>query len=169
MRSRPTLRASCACGQVAMEAEGPPLITAVCYCDDCEAAGREIEALPAAPPVLDPDSGTAVVMYRKDRLRCVQGAERLVAHKIRPGATTSRYVASCCNSAMYLGFDDAKHWVDVFRGRIQGTPPPIEARVCTRFKPDGVELPADAPSYDRFPPRMIGKLIGARIAMMFGR
>ena len=108
-------------------------------------------------------------MFRKDRVACVQGQDRLVAHKLTPGSATSRYLASCCNSAMYLGFDDAKHWVDVFRDRIEGNPPRVQARVCTRFLPEGVEAPGDVPAYRSFPPGVIPRLLGARIAMMFGR
>ena len=169
MKPAAVLRASCTCGQVAIEARGAPIASVVCYCEDCQAAAREIEALPAAAPVLDADAGTPLVMFRKDRLRCVQGQDLLSAHKLTPGSATNRYVASCCNSAMYLGFDDAKHWVDVFRKRIEGTPPPIGARVCTRFRPEGPALPQDAPAYASFPPAMIFGIIGARVAMMFGR
>ena len=169
MNSGSVLRASCICGEVALEARGAPMFAAVCYCDDCQAAGRQIEALPGAAPVLDPDAGTPLVMFRKDRLRCVCGQERLSAHKLTPASATNRYVASCCNSAMYLGFDDAKHWVDVFRSRIDGPAPPIQARVCTRFRPEGTELPGDAPAYRSFPPAMIFRIIGAKIGMMFGR
>lgn len=162
------LRAACACGAVTIEAKGPPMITAVCYCDDCQSAGEKIQAMPGAPPVLDDDGGTAMVMFRKDRLRCVKGQDRLAPVKLDPKSPTSRYVASCCNSAMYLGFDDAKHWVDVYRSRIVGEPPPVQARVCTRFRRSGEALPNDAPAHSGYPPALIPKLLGSRIAMLFG-
>ena len=168
MASRPGLRASCACGKVTLETRGAPIGAAVCYCDDCQAAGRQIEALPGAQPVLDPDAGTPLVIYRRDRLSCVRGAELLQAVKLRPNSATSRYVATCCNSAMYLGFDDAKHWADVFRGRIEGTAPPIEVRMCTRFLPAGTDVPKDMPSSPGFPFGFIAKVMAARVAMLFG-
>jgi len=168
MPALPGLRAACACGAVTLEARGAPIVTAVCYCDDCQTAGGRIEGMAGAPPLRDGDGGTAMVMFRKDRLRCVEGAERLTAVKLDPQSPTSRYVASCCNSAMYLGFDDAKHWVDVYRSRVVGEPPKIEARICTRFRSAGADLPGDAPAHPGYPPSMIPKLLGSRIAMLFG-
>jgi hypothetical protein len=168
MPAPPGLRAACACGAVKLEATGAPMITAVCYCDDCQKAGAQIEALPGAAPVVDGDGGSAMVMFRKDRLRCVEGADRLTPVKLEPKSPTSRYVASCCNSAMYLGFDDAKHWVDVYRNRVVGEPPKVEARVCTRFRPAGAALPDDAPAYTSYPPGLIPKLLGSKLAMMIG-
>lgn len=168
MAAGPGFHASCACGKVTMETRGKPIVTAVCYCDDCQAAGRQIEALPGAAPVLDADGGSALVMYRRDRLSCVRGADLLKAMKLRPDSPTNRYVASCCNSAMYLGFDDSKHWVDVFRGRVEGTAPPIEVRMCTRFLPAGTEIPKDLPSSSGFHVGTVAKVMGARLAMLFG-
>ena len=108
------------------------------------------------------------MLYRRDRLSCVRGAELLQAVKLKPSSSTSRYVASCCNSAMYLGFDDSKHWTDIFRSRVQGGAPPIEVRMCTRFLPEGTEVPKDAPSSRGFPPGFVMKVLAARLAMMFG-
>lgn len=169
MPAHPGLRATCACGAVTLEAKGPPIVSAVCYCDDCQKAGGQIQAMPGAPPVLDGDGGTAMVMFRKDRLRCVEGQDRLTPVKLDPKSPTSRYVASCCNSAMYLGFDDAKHWVDVYRGRVSDEPPPVQARICTRFRQSDEALPGDAPAHPSYPPSMIPKLLGSKIAMMLGR
>ncbi len=169
MTAGPALRASCDCGEVAIEARGRPIITVACYCDDCQAGGRQIEALEGAAPVLDPDQGTQLVMFRKDRLRCVKGQDRLVALKLRPDSATNRYVASCCNSALYLGFDDDKHWVDVFRSRIEGEAPPVRMRVCTRFRTDETPLAGDAPIHPGFSFGLVARIIAARIAMNFTR
>ncbi len=164
-----SLRAACVCGKVMLEARGKPITTLVCYCDDCQAAGRQIEALPGAPPVLGADGGTGAVMFCKDRLRCLAGAELLVPMKLRPQSPTNRYVAQCCNSALYAGFDDAKHWVDVFRDRVQGEPPPINQRIFTRFAAADARIPNDAPRYSTFSAGLIAKLLAARLAMLFGR
>lgn len=164
-----TLRAACVCGKVVLEARGSPITTLVCYCDDCQAAGRRIEALPDAPPVLGPDGGTGAVMFRKDRLRCVTGAELLDPFKLRPQSPTNRYVARCCNSAMYAGFDDARHWADVFRDRVQGEPPAVDQRIFTRFAPAEARIPDDAPRHSGVSATLVVRLLAARLAVLFGR
>jgi hypothetical protein len=50
--------AQCSCGSVELEIIGAPIISVVCYCDDCQEGARQIEALPNARPVRDPDGGT---------------------------------------------------------------------------------------------------------------
>src|SRR5260370_34280610 len=109
MSSKPNTKraASCACGSVAFEAIGAPITSVVCYCDDCQEGSRQIEALPNARPVRDPDGGTAYSVYRKDRVKCSRGALLLKSHKIREKSATNRVIATCCNSAMFLNFDDA--------------------------------------------------------------
>ncbi len=164
--ARPVLIASCACGAVTVEAAGRPITSAVCYCDDCQAGARQVEAMPGAPRVQDGDGGTSYVFYRKDRVRTASGAELLHALKLKPNSATNRVMATCCNSAMFLNFDDAKHWVNVYRSRLRGDPPPLEMRFGTRFRPSGVELPNDVPSYPGYPFRLIAKLILARLAML---
>ena len=163
------MTASCACEKVAFEAVGTPIVSAVCYCDDCQEAGRRIEALPNAGPVLDPDGGSAYLLYRKDRYTCSKGAELLQSHKLSDKSPTKRVVAGCCNAAMFLGFDDSKHWVSAYRGRFQGDAPPVQMRIQTKFRAGTGDLPADAPSYPGFAPGLLGKLLGVRIAMLFGR
>lgn len=159
----------CTCGSVVLELTGQPIITSVCYCHDCQAGAGTIEALPNAAPVRDPDGGTAYVIYRKDRVKCVAGAELLKSYKLDQKTATNRIVASCCNSAMMLNFDDSKHWVDVYRKRFTENAPPVEMRVCTRFAPGNL-APADGvPGYPGFAPRFIVKLLAARLAMLIGR
>ena len=163
-----TLVAACTCGRVALEAKGAPILTASCYCDDCQAAARLIEALPGAPRLLDADGGTSFVVYRKDRLGWTKGAELLKSYKLKETSPTKRMVAGCCNTAMVLGFDDAKHWVDVYRARVVGEAPRVEMRVCTRFKPGGAAFADSVPSYPGYSPRFLAKLLKARVAMLFG-
>lgn len=81
----------------------------------------------------------------------------------------NRVVATCCNSAMFVNFDRGPHWVSAYRARFHGDPPPLQARICTKFKPDGVVLVDDVPSYNRFPPSFIIKLLASRVAMALGR
>jgi hypothetical protein len=56
---------------VKFEVVGPPILTASCYCTSCQEAGRRFEQLASAPPVLDSDSGTGLILYRKDRVQCM--------------------------------------------------------------------------------------------------
>ena len=161
--------ARCACGSVEYEAAGTPILSVACYCDDCQEGARQIEALPKAPPVRDPDGGTAYVLYRKDRVRCVKGGGLVRSHKLKPKTATNRVVATCCNSAMVMTFDDSKHWVPIFRGRLKDGAPPLDMRICTKFAPDGSKVPCDVPAYPGFSARFIGRLLPARLAMLFGR
>jgi len=158
--------ARCVCGSVAFRCSGAPIVCVVCYCDDCQLGSRRIEALPGASPVMDVDGGTAYVMYRKDRFHCTAGAELLKAHKVRDGSATNRVVAVCCHSAMMLSFDDSKWWVSVYRPRFEGALPPLQMRVCTRFKPVAAEVPKDVPSYPGFPAKFLAKQLAARMAMV---
>ena len=165
----PILRTpSCACGRVVCEAAGAPIITSVCYCEDCQEGGRRIEALAGAPRVRDDDGGTPLVVYRDDRFRCVAGEDLLVAHKLKDDSPTRRMVASCCNGGMFLKFGPG-HWVSAYRHRFTADLPPIEMRSNVRRRKSDSPLPDDAPAYAGFPPTLIFKLLGARIAMWLGR
>jgi hypothetical protein len=161
--------ARCACGSVELEASGTPMTSAVCYCDTCQEGSRQIEAMTNAPPVLGPDGGTAYVLYRKDRITCTTGAELLRGRKLEERSTTSRVVATCCNSAMFMRFDDAKHWVPVYRARFAGDIPPVQWRICTKFKPEHAVIPADAPSAEMYPGGFLWTLLSSKLAMVFGR
>jgi hypothetical protein len=74
--------ARCSCGNVEIETVGIPIASAVCYCDSCQEGSRQIEALTNAVPILDPDGGTAYVLYRKDRIKYLKGAELLKGYKL---------------------------------------------------------------------------------------
>jgi hypothetical protein len=161
--------ACCACGSVELEATGAPIHCVVCYCDHCQQAARQIEALPNAHAVTDPDGGSSYVLYRNDRVTCARGADLLTDYKLTEKSATKRVVASCCNSAMYLGFDRGPFWFSMFRARFQGEVPPVQMRVQTRFKRDGVELPSDVPTHAKFPLRFFARLIAAWIAMLLRR
>jgi hypothetical protein len=161
------LIASCACGSVELQASGTPIVGVVCYCDDCQEGGRRVEALARAGPVQDPDGGTAYLLYRKDRLECVKGAPLLKGLKLKEKSATNRVVATCCNSAMVLNFDDGKPWVSVYRRRLAGDVPPPTMRICTRFSKR--PLPDDIPRYAGFPLRFAARICAAWIPMLLGR
>jgi hypothetical protein len=155
--------ARCSCGSVEIEAFGTPITSVVCYCDSCQEGSRQIEALTNAVPILGPDGGTAYVLYRKSRINYSKGAELLRGYKVEEQSTTSRVVATCCNSAMVMRFDDAKHWVPVYRGRFQGDIPPLQWRICTKFKPENAEISADVPSSVMYPAGFMWKLLTSMI------
>lgn len=165
---RKSLTASCRCGAVVLEVAGAPIVHAACYCTSCQEAGRQIEQMPDAPPVLGADGGTDLVLYRKDRVRCMQGGERLDAHRLKPELPTRRMVARCCNSAMFLDFTQG-HWLSLYRGRLPDAVPPLEMRIMTAERREGVVLPEDAPNYASHAGKLMGRLLTAWAAMGFRR
>jgi hypothetical protein len=158
------LSAICQCGKVKFEAVGPPILTGSCYCTSCQEAGRQFEQLASAPPVLDADSGTGVILYRKDRVQCVMGQEYLEERRLKPDSPTRRVVATCCNSAMFLDFTKG-HWLSMFRNRFPIGAPPLQMRVMTKERRVGVELADDLPNYSGHSGKFMLKLIAAWIAM----
>ena len=168
-RGAVTRIARCSCGKVEIEAVGGPIASTACYCDTCQEGSRQIEALPNAAPILSPDGGTAYILYRKDRIRYSKGTELLKGYKIEEKSTTNRVVATCCNSAMVMRFDDAKHWVPIYRGRFHDDTPPLQWRICTKFKPANAEIPYDVPISTMYPAGLIWKLLIAKLSMILGR
>ena len=150
------------------EAVGSPILTGTCYCTSCQQAGHQLEQLAGAPPLLDPDGGTSMILYRKDRVRCVTGQQCLEEHRLKPESATRRVVATCCNSAMFLDFTKG-HWLSMFRNRFTTDAPPLEMRVMTAERRAGVVLADDVPNYPRHSSKFMLKLIAAWIAMGFRR
>jgi len=57
---------------------GPPILTSACYCASCQRKpDRQFEQLASAPSVLDPDSGTGVILYRRIGYNARRGREYL--------------------------------------------------------------------------------------------
>lgn len=158
------LSALCQCGKVKFEALGRPILTCSCYCTSCQEAGRRFEQLTSTPPVLDPDSGTGFVLYRKDRVHCVTGQEYLEEHRLKPDSPTRRVIATCCNSAMFLDFTKG-HWLSMYRNRFPTGAPPLEMRVMTNERRGGVELGDDLPNHAGRSGKFMFKLIASWIAM----
>ena len=101
----------------------------------------------------DPDGGTAYILFRKDRIACSKGADLLRPYKLKETSITNRVVAACCNSAMMMNFDRGPHWVSAYRARFAGDLPPLQARICTKFKAEGVVLARDhAAKLPGYPP-----------------
>lgn len=160
-------RIRCSCGAVALTLHGAPIVTLVCYCDTCQEGSRRIEALPNAPSVRELDGGTAYVSYCKDRVTYTKGRHLLEDVTLEQNPKTKRVVASCCNSAVLMRFDDARHWVPVYRTRFGANAPAIQMRICTSFLSGRTVLPDDVPSYRDYPGALVVKLIQSRLAMLF--
>ncbi len=159
------LISSCQCGKVKCKGVGRPIVSGVCYCDDCQSGASDLEALVGASPVCEEDGGTHYLTYRDDRFECTQGADLLKAYQNKPDAPTRRMVASCCNSAMFLKFSKG-HWISAYAMRFGVEKPPVEMRTQTRFRTSGLRLPDDAPSYRGFGVQLFWRLIKSRLAMM---
>jgi len=158
------LLATCRCGKARLEAVGRPIVAAACYCTSCQDAGRRFEQAAGAPPVVDPDGGTSYILYRKDRVRCVTGAELLEERRLEPGSPTRRVVAVCCQSPMFLDFTKG-HWLSIWRNRFDAGAPAVEMRVMTKERRAGVELADDVPNYDGYSRQFLSRQIIAWIAM----
>jgi hypothetical protein len=162
------LFATCQCGEVKFEAIGPPILSVSCYCTSCQEAGRRFDQVAFAPPVLDPDSGTGLILYRKDRVQLVIGQKYLEERRLKPSSPTRRVVATCCNSAMFLDFTKG-HWLSIYRNRFPKDAPQLDMRVMTKERRVGVQLADDAPNYSGHSGKFMLKLIAAWIAMGFRR
>ena len=70
---------------------------------------------------------------------------------------------------MFMNFDRGPHGVSVYRGRCQGELTPLQARLFTGSRPDGVVPADDVPNSKSFPPVFLVRLLASRIAMALGR
>jgi hypothetical protein len=159
---------ACRCGKTSLAAMGLPILTASCHCADCQEAGRQLEQLMSAPSVRDPDGGTSLVLYRKDRIQCLTGGEYLKEHRLKTDTPTRRVFASCCNSAMFLDFTKG-HWLSLYRNRFPAGAPPLQMRIMTKERRPGVEFSDGLPNHAGHSGKFMRKLIAAWIAMGFRR
>src|ERR1700744_1836393 len=108
---------TCSCGAVCLEIDGPGMMSIICHCTSCRTAGRTFDARSPVAPIVDSDGGTAVALWRKDRVRCIRGAEHLVAHRLRPDSPSRRMVTACCQTPIYGDFTKG-FWISIYRGRV---------------------------------------------------
>ena len=167
--SNDALSAQCSCGAVVLALRGAPIGSIACYCDTCQEGSSRIEALPHATAVRERDGGTEYVLYRKDRVAYAKGQELVKGYKLDQSPKTNRVVATCCNSAMMMCFDDARHWIPIYRARFGANAPAIQMRICTSYLPAGEVLPNDIPSYRNYSGGFMVKLLSSRVAMLFRR
>jgi len=158
------ISAACRCGKVRLEITGAPILSGICYCASCQEAGRRHQALPGAEAVVGADGGTDYVLYRKDRVRCVQGGDQLEPHRLKAESPTRRMNAGCCNTAMFVDFTKG-HWLTMYRGRLPADTPPPTMRMMTAERPKGVDLPDDMTNYEGHSGKFMWKLLRAWMAM----
>lgn len=163
-----TMTSKCVCGAVEIETYGKPLAHVACYCDDCQEAAKLLAEMPNAPALLDDDSATHVVLVRADRYRVTKGAEQLRQHRLRERTRTYRAYTSCCHTPLFIGFDRGPHWISLYTRNCEGAVPKLEARLQTRFRPEGKPLPTDAPSYKTYPKGIVLRLVWSRGMMRLG-
>ena len=70
---------------------------------------------------------------------------------------------------MVLDFDDAKHWADIYSARVKENAPEPEMLVCTKFAAQPPRNVRALPAYRGYAPRLLIRLLKARIAMLFSR
>jgi hypothetical protein len=162
------ISARCGCGKIQLEIVGPPILRGICYCTSCQEAGRQHQAVPGVASVLAEDGGTDYVLYRKDRVRCVEGGHLLEERRLKPGSPTRRMYARCCSTAMFLDFTRG-HWLTLYRGRLPDDIPSATMRMMTAARPEGVILPDDIANYPGHSGKFMLKLLCAWMAMGFRR
>jgi hypothetical protein len=148
----------CECGAVCLEILGISMMSVVCHCTSCRTAGREFDARSRVAPIVDMNGGTPVVLWRKDRVNCLRGCERLKAYRLTAESLSRRMVASCCETPMFGDFTEG-FWISIYRGRIPDAPLP-SMRVMTSDMPAGLALPDDdLPRFRGRPGRFFFKLL----------
>lgn len=107
-----------------------------------------------------------VVLWRKDRVHCVRGGDRLVAHRLSPASTSRRMVASCCETPMFGDFTKG-FWVSIYSGRVIDAHVP-SMRVMTADAPEGTAFPDDGvPRFHGRPGKFLIKLLTTWAAIGF--
>jgi hypothetical protein len=167
-KTNPAYVAQCRCGAVEVGAWSDPLVVAACYCDDCQAASERLATANSAP-LAGADGGTEFMVFRRDRIACTRGAENLQAMRLTDTTKTRRMIASCCATPMYVGFDDKKPWVSAFRARFGADAPPVQMRICTRFRRSDGKTNDGLPEHPGYPAAMILRILAVWPRMLFSR
>lgn len=157
---------ACRCEKVSISAVGRPIVSSACFCSDCQAAGHDIEQLPDAPRLVGDDGGTFAVLFRKDRVKIMQGQDFLREHRRNPDSPTRRVIATCCNSAMFLDYTKG-FWLSIYTDRFVAEAPALQTRTMVKERPQGVTLKDDVPNYDSFSGKFMVKLMLAWASMGF--
>jgi len=151
---------SCECGEVKFRAISKPIVTAVCYCEDCQAAGDIIDKFENVKPFRESDGGTPyVTLHDKDWL-ALKGENKLESIKLKPDSPTTRYVTTCCRSPLFIKYSSG-FWTSTYRTRYNA-PPALEWRNKVTKRRSDLPYPDDIPLYSRFPMKLFWRLFKAR-------
>lgn len=117
--------------------------------------------------MLDERGATRYVLYRKDRVDCIAGAETLREHRLAPDSQSRRVVATCCNTPMFLDFTQG-HWLSLYGGLWPPEQrPALDLRTMVADMADGTLLPNDVPNARSHTLGFFARLIAAWAAMGF--
>jgi hypothetical protein len=84
----------CKCGQIrGLLTSTSPSNRCVCYCDDCQAFARHLQA----KDTLDARGGTEIIQLPPSNLKFTQGADKLACLRLTD-AGMLRWYAACCNT-----------------------------------------------------------------------
>lgn len=150
---------SCECGQVEFQASAKPIVTAVCYCDDCQTAGEIIDKLQNVKPFREEDGGTPYVTLHDKNWERIKGQELLEPFKLTPNSPTTRYVTTCCRSPLFIKFKSG-FWTSTYRARYVN-PPKLEWRNKVGKRLSKLPFADDIPRYKGYPLQLFGRLIKA--------
>lgn len=126
---------TCRCGAAHLRASGQPSGATICHCAECQTAAMIFENR-FETSVADAEGGTFHILWRKDHLTCVSGAEHLAAHKLASNSPTDRVIATCCGTPMYLD-RKGRPWVGLFADRVpEHVRPMPEMRVFAKDRVD---------------------------------
>ena len=165
----PTYLAQCQCGAVEIGAWAQPIMVSACYCDDCQAAAQRFAVSANSGCASNADGGTEFMVFRRDRIACTRGADRLQAMRLTALTKTRRMIASCCSTPMYVAFDDKRPWVSALRAPFGPDAPPVEMRICTRFKRSEEKTDDGLPSHPGYPASMMVRILAVLPSMLFSR
>jgi len=162
----PPYMSVCDCGEVEFQALNAPAFNVVCYCTDCQSAEHSLQSDMGCNHLTDPDGGTPYSAFMDADWICIKGAEKLKEHKLTPDSSTSRFVTSCCQSAMYLKYEDG-FWTSTYRQRFINPLPPLKWRIKTKRRLSNLPFPDKIQRFKGFPLRLYFALYRAKLAASF--
>lgn len=129
-----------------MDLHGAPFMVVACCCNSCRDAGARFLTLSPDASTFAENGTVPFVMQRNDRLTVVSGQEHLAVHRLNDTATTSRVLATCCHTPMYLQMKGG-HWASIY-GTLwdEGQRPAPQMRTLTVDFPDPSSLSTDIPN-----------------------
>jgi hypothetical protein len=128
----------CLCGAVRYEADGEPLYSGMCFCEDCRRASG--------------GGCVAYMAYRRDAFR-VKGETRQVLTELGPERVATRNICPACGSLLFGGVYGVSEQHTVYAGTLDDPSlfHPTHA-IMTRGKPDWALIPAGLDVYEGMPP-----------------